>query len=115
MTFREKLYAKAPTSLPELSLPTLGHLADWSEYAAFAALAGAILSLAGKGLAVAFGFAALLTVGAFLNAFIGLFITFLALLFLSIILDGGHEYREFARDQLTEDEEEQTQEQTRRV
>lgn len=91
-------------SVRGVSLPTLGDVSQWTEYAAFAALAGAILALAAKGIGVAFGFIGLLVAGALIEAFVGLLITFLALLVLSILLDGGHEYRQFVRDQLEDDE-----------
>lgn len=93
---REKLYSTMPTGTQARgSVPTLAELADWSEYAAFTALAGGILALALKGLAVAAGTAGLLVAGVFVNAFVGLLLTFVSLLVLAMLLDGGHEYREF--------------------
>lgn len=77
MAIREKVFSDLSRS----------QVADFIEYSAFCALALSILALALKGIAVALGFVAILAVGPFITASIGLFITFIALVVFSVILD----------------------------
>lgn len=62
-------------------------VADIVEGSAFGSLALSVLFLALKGIAVAVGVVGILTVGPFITASIGLFITFLSLLVFSLVLD----------------------------
>jgi len=77
MTAREKAFSKLSRN----------RIADYIEYSAFASLALSVLSLAGKGLAVAFGLVGILATGPFVTAAIGFFITAISLVIFTIILD----------------------------
>lgn len=92
---KESLYSFAGKAAPWV--PTLGQLSTAVEYLAFGALISAFVALAGKGIAVAFGLTIMLTYGIYLTAASGFLLAFVALLGISILLDGGHQYRSFAK------------------
>lgn len=110
---KEKLYAIFPSQWPRWL--TLAALSTAVEGLAFLLLAGAFATLALRGLAVAAGMVAFFSAGPLLTACLGLFMSFLALFVLSILIDGTHRYRQFAKEMRPDDDEDEPQSRTRRV